>query len=233
MALAVEGGLPAALITRGAVRACLAEIHRRAGEVPLHHPPSRVTEVTAAAQPRRSRPRDPSGARPRRPAEGGAATAEPGRSLPPLLRLRRAVRGRRRGSLHLSLAGDGQTLPAREERATYPPSLRRRFGERPPAESSRASEPSSPAPRREAAGAWRAAAETGRLGAGRVGKSRGEAGAAVICGAGGPRQGRVGRGRAGRAPALQPLVAGGQRAAAGRARARSCWRLRRRRWSPS
>lgn len=88
-----------------------------------------------------------------------------------------AERGRWRGRLRLKLAerrrGTGRPFPPTKNARTHPPSLRRRLGERPPAESPGAAEPSLPAPRRrrEGAGAGRAAARRARVRAGRVGKS--------------------------------------------------------------
>lgn len=131
-----------------------------------------------------------------------------------------AERGRRRGRRRFKLAerrqGTGRPFPPTRNAPTHPPSPRRRLGERPPAESPAAAEPSLPAPRRrEAAGAWRAPAEPGPSPLWAGGKSLG---AAVICGRsggrqrrgrwrraarprGGPWQPAPGRGRPGSAPA--------------------------------
>lgn len=83
------------------------------------------------------------------PCPGTPGAARRGRSrrragpVPPLLRLRRATERRQRPRLSPRGSGAGrEELRARgREAATYPPSLRRRFGERPPEESPRAAEP--------------------------------------------------------------------------------------------
>lgn len=140
---------------------CGADTPRSRG-APLHPlaPP-------AGRAPLQKLPRDPragvaSGIGPRRP---------PGVE-PPLSRFvprcpSSAKRGRRRGRLRLKLAerrrGTGRPFPPPRNAPTHLPSLPRRLGERPPAESPGVAEPSLSAPRRrrEAAGAWRAAAEPG------------------------------------------------------------------------
>lgn len=163
LSVAVEGGLPAILITRGAVGCVNRDTPQTHGSAPSA---PRAARVLLQQLPRRSG--GPPGRRqpPRSatPPGGGGAASELGCSPSPLS-CRRAVRGWRRYCHHLSLVnrrrGTGRPSPPRRRASTYPPSLRQRFGERPPAESPRACEPSWPAPRRGAAGAWKAAAEPG------------------------------------------------------------------------
>ncbi|CAN8215366.1 unnamed protein product [Coccothraustes coccothraustes] len=170
-AAAVEGARPPLLSPEGLQGVCGADTPRSQG-APLHRP-----APAAGRAPLQKLLRDPrawvaSGARPRRPA---GEEPPPSRFVP--RRRSGAERGRRRGRLRLKLAerrrGTGRPFPPRRNAHTHPPSLRRRLGERPPAESPGAAEPSlaTPRRRREGVGAWRAAASRGRVRAGRVGKS--------------------------------------------------------------
>lgn len=144
---------------------CLPEIHRGPGEALPHRPPPSGDRAPLQKLPPRPSRAAPAAPPPRYPRAAGrlrGPLAPPvgGRSRGRARRLPAAAPapgesgegGKRRGYLHLSL-GTGRPSPPRRNAPTYPPSLRRRLGERPPAESPQACEPSSPAPREEAAGA--------------------------------------------------------------------------------
>lgn len=195
------------------------EIRRRPGGAPPHpHPEgsSTVAEVTAAARPRRPRPRVASGVRPRRSAE----EEQPPRHRP----LPAAAPAPRRGCLPQSLAerrrGPGRLSPLGRNAPAYPRSLQRRLGERLPAESPRVSEPSSA----------RSGRRPGRESGCRAGASS-RLGGWGRAGGGGSRgylRGRRGdTARPGGAGAQRSLAAGGRRSP----RARSCRRSRGRRCS--
>lgn len=117
---------------------CSGAIHRAPGDARPRAGGAGTLAGVAAAAPQRC----PPAPGPPGPPAGGGAAAERGRS-PPLLRLRRATGRRQRPRLSPRGSGAGrEELRARgREAATYPPSLRRRFGERPPEESPQAAEP--------------------------------------------------------------------------------------------
>lgn len=152
-------------------RACVAQIHRGNRERPFTPCPAAPSTVTGLA------PGPPGLGRLRStpaPPGGGGAAAEPVRSPPPERRgEREAARPPAPQVGGVPGGGTGRPFPPTRNARTHPPSLRRRLGERPPAESPGAAEPSLPTPRRrrEGAGAWRAAGSRGRVRAGRVGKS--------------------------------------------------------------
>lgn len=145
-AAAVERARPPLLSPEGLQGVCGADTPRSQG-APLHR-----RAPAAGRAPLQKLLRDPRawvafGARPRRPA-GEESPLSP--FVP--RRPSSAERGRRRGRLRLKLAerrrGTGRPFPPTRNAHTHPPSLRRRLGEKPPAESRGAAEPSFAASRR-------------------------------------------------------------------------------------